>query len=381
MHRRMSHEQWRSWVLAALALLIAANAGRPALAGTPIDDKYAALGGSRSFLRAPVTDERVAPDGVGHYRHYQGGSIYWSPKTGAHEVHGLIRDKWAGLGWELSFLGYPITDEQRTPDGDGRYSHFENGAIYWSPATGAHEVHGLIREKWANLGWERGYLGYPITDETTASDGVHRFNTFQYGALYWSPATGAYVEGLPGGSARVRIQLTTVKCFDTEDSLGEDELYIVGASSRGTDVHAVLTSPIGINDGQTKSFRLNQAVVFDGTMPESDVIHGGLVAYDEDCGKDWSKYGDLVSSLSDLAEAGLAAGGYPTAGSVVKYATKALGLACSLDSDDELGRVDLFVAGSGPAVEDAIWKRRRPSAGLLSSSWSYEVRYRIMRAF
>jgi hypothetical protein len=367
--------------LISAILWVAWTGGRPAFAGGPIDDKYAALGGSRGFLKLPVTEERITPDGVGHYRHYQGGSIYWSPATGAHEVHGLIRDKWASMGWELSFLGYPITDELRTPDGDGRYNHFEKGSIYWSPTTGAHEIHGLIREKWANLGWERGYLGYPLTDETTSSDGVHRFNTFQYGALYWSPATGAYVEGLPTGSVRVRVQLSNVKCFDTEDSLGADEFYVVGASAHGSDAHAVLTTPMDINDGQTRSFRANQAVVFDGAMPESDAIHAGLVAYDEDCGKDWSKYGDMVNTISDLAAAGLAAGGYPTAGSVVKYAAKAVGLACSLDSDDELGRVDLFVAASGPAVEDAIWKLRRPSAGLLSSSWSYEVRYRVTRAY
>lgn len=28
-----------------------------------------------------------------------------------------------------------------------------------------HEVHGAIRDKWASLGYERGLLGYPISDE------------------------------------------------------------------------------------------------------------------------------------------------------------------------------------------------------------------------
>ena len=90
-----------------------------------IDVKYAALGGPAGWLGPATTAELVAPDGIGHYRHYRSGSIYWSPATGAHEVHGLIRDRWASLGWERSFLGYPLTDETTTPDRIGREEHRE----------------------------------------------------------------------------------------------------------------------------------------------------------------------------------------------------------------------------------------------------------------
>src|SRR5688572_15140022 len=83
---------------------------------SPIDIKYAELGGETGLLGAPQTDELIAPDNTGHYRHYQNGSIYWSPDSGAWEVHGLIRDKWSEYGWELSFLGYPLSDELTTAD-------------------------------------------------------------------------------------------------------------------------------------------------------------------------------------------------------------------------------------------------------------------------
>src|SRR5438128_11095569 len=63
-----------------------------------IPDKYAELLGPNGFLGQSVTEEQTAPDGVGRHQHFQGGSIYWSPTTCAHEVHGLIRDRWAGLG-------------------------------------------------------------------------------------------------------------------------------------------------------------------------------------------------------------------------------------------------------------------------------------------
>ena len=158
-----------------------------------IRGKWSSLGWERSFLSYPLTDESTTPDRVGRYNHFQGGSIYWTPSTDAHEVHGAIRGKWSSLGWERSFLGYPLTDESATPDGVGRYNHFQGGSIYWTPSTGAHEVHGAIREKWASLGWERSFLGYPTSDELSTEDGTGRYSEFQHGSIYWSPSTGALV--------------------------------------------------------------------------------------------------------------------------------------------------------------------------------------------
>ena len=103
-------------------------------------------------------------------------------------IHGIIRDHWAALGWERGVLGYPITDETGTPDGVGRFNHFSNnGSIYWTPTTGAHEVHGLIRSRWASLGWERGCLGYPISDTTSIAAGEQ--NAFQHGVLSFDATT------------------------------------------------------------------------------------------------------------------------------------------------------------------------------------------------
>jgi hypothetical protein len=88
-------------------------------------------------------------------------------------------------------LGYPITDETGTPDGIGHYNHFQNGSIYWTPLTGAFEVHGAIRDRWSSLGWERSALGYPISDETDEVDGSGRFNVFEHGTIHWNRTSGA----------------------------------------------------------------------------------------------------------------------------------------------------------------------------------------------
>ena len=105
-----------------------------------IGKKYQELGGASGWLGVSASAVSSALDGRGLYQHFQNGSIYWSPETKAHEVYGLIREKWASLGWERSFLGYPLTDELVTPDGRGRYNHFQGGSIYWTPGTGAWEA-------------------------------------------------------------------------------------------------------------------------------------------------------------------------------------------------------------------------------------------------
>jgi hypothetical protein len=192
-----------------------------------IDDKYASLNGASGFLGEPVTGELTAPDRIGKYRHYQGGSIYWSPTTGAHETHGLIRADWQSTGWEQGPLGYPTSDESPTPDGAGRFNTFQWGVCYWTPATGAHEVHGAIGAKYFALGGPGSYLGYPLTDETGAPDRVGRFNHFQGGSIYWKADLGAHeVHGAIRGRwadlgwERGMLGYPTSDEHDTPDSAG-----------------------------------------------------------------------------------------------------------------------------------------------------------------
>lgn len=89
----------------------------------------------------PMTDERTTPDLIGRYNHFtNGGSIYWHPATKAHAIYGAIRTFWAENGWETSGFGYPVSDEILAPDGIGRINYFQQQAIYWSSATGALKV-------------------------------------------------------------------------------------------------------------------------------------------------------------------------------------------------------------------------------------------------
>jgi len=160
----------------------------PPAAPTPISVRYAALGGAASVLGTPVGGEYAVPGGVA--QNYTKGRMYYSAATGAHEVHGLILSDYLALGGPAGALRLPITDETRTPDLVGRYNHFSaGGSIYWTSATSAHAVYGAIRTRWSQLGWERSALGYPLTNEYAVTGG--RRNDFQHGSITWLAATGA----------------------------------------------------------------------------------------------------------------------------------------------------------------------------------------------
>ena len=88
-----------------------------------------------------------------------------------------------------SYLGKQNGIMCNTPDGKGKFWHFDNGSVYWSPLTGAHAVVGLIRKRGGELNWEQGALGYPMTDEIDTYDGKAKVTKFQGGQLTWRPWT------------------------------------------------------------------------------------------------------------------------------------------------------------------------------------------------
>ncbi|MGI8751951.1 MAG: DNRLRE domain-containing protein [Acidimicrobiales bacterium] len=189
-----------------------------------IRDKYNALGGPAGFLGYPTTDETTASDGVGRYNHFQNatgyhspvdgntGSIYWTPNFGAWSIQGAIRDEWLTIGATQSVIGYPVTDQNGLPTMPGAYNHFNNlngavfndghtGSIYWSAATGAHEIAGAIRNEWEALHWETSYLGLPTSDEFAIPGG--RRNNFSAGQINWIATNSGYgqLEATAGATA------------------------------------------------------------------------------------------------------------------------------------------------------------------------------------
>lgn len=144
---------------------------------------------SKGVLGDPVMDAVALPYG-GVVQNFQGGNIYYVfgfPE--AYAVYGMILNKYASWGYEKSLLGYPISDEKATPDGEGRYNHFQGGSIYLNPSIPeAFVVNGAIRDKWAELGWEKSQLGYPESDAQDTGDFIIQY--FQGGSIRWNKKTG-----------------------------------------------------------------------------------------------------------------------------------------------------------------------------------------------
>ncbi|WP_113811448.1 hypothetical protein [Blastococcus sp. TBT05-19] len=158
-----------------------------------VRDRWASLTWEVGSLGYPVSDTTCGLRDGGCFQHFQGGSVYWTQGTGARALSGLIRDRWAAQGWESGPLGYPTTDG--TAISGGMFAHFQGGSVYWSPGTGARMLSGVVRDRWAAQGWESGPLGYPTTDGTAISGGM--FAHFQGGSVYWSQATGARALSAP----------------------------------------------------------------------------------------------------------------------------------------------------------------------------------------
>lgn len=90
-------------------------------------------------------------------------------------------------------LGLPVSPEVYGLKGGGSYRNYQYGALIYSPATGAHISTGAIRNLWAGYGFENGILGYPVTDEVSGLKDGGVYQNYQGGALLWSPATGAHI--------------------------------------------------------------------------------------------------------------------------------------------------------------------------------------------
>lgn len=154
-----------------------------------IGQRYMELGGPGGPLGQPTGPEVPTPEGA--WVPFEHGVILWTPATDAHENRGAIRERYADYGYERGILGYPTTDEIATRSG-GRFQHFQHGSIYWHPDTGAHAIYGSIFDKWAALGYENGPLGYPVSDEFDGAKPGGRVQRFQGGVVYWTPALGAW---------------------------------------------------------------------------------------------------------------------------------------------------------------------------------------------
>lgn len=153
-------------------------------------DAWSRLGGPFGFVGLPISDLRIIANS-GTWVSFDNADITWSTVSGAHEIHGAIRERWHALGGVA--FGYPTSDETPLIGSHGaeigRFNSFAGGAgIYWSPSTGAWEVCGAISTQWNGVdGGPGGMLGFPLSGETDTPDPGGRYNQFERGVIVWHP--------------------------------------------------------------------------------------------------------------------------------------------------------------------------------------------------
>ena len=145
-------------------------------------------------LGEPRSDEVDGPLPGSRMNTFQRGAIYWSPATGAHEAYGDIYRRYASLSaTNLAGIGLPTSGETNGPLPGSRMNTFQRGGIYWSATTGAHDVYGEIYRRYTTLSPANlAGIGLPTTGEQPGPLSGSRMNGFQRGGIYWSATTGAH---------------------------------------------------------------------------------------------------------------------------------------------------------------------------------------------
>ncbi|MBO0883588.1 MAG: cold-shock protein, partial [Mycobacterium sp.] len=108
---------------------------------------------------------------------------------------GAIYTQWQAIGGMNSMLGAP-TSLEAAGAGSTRYATFDKGAMYWSPETGAEPIIGAIYDAWAALGYERGALGLPTSAEFQEPQWVKQ--NFQHGTLNFNRLSGRVTRVIDG---------------------------------------------------------------------------------------------------------------------------------------------------------------------------------------
>lgn len=179
--------------------------GSPTARGTTdIDAVYESMGGRGGVLGAATSDYLTisASTGSGTGRAYDGGSIYWTQRTGAAAVIEPFRSFYFGYGGATGILGWPNSQSAPIPGKAGAAGQsFTEGSVYVSDATGIHSVNGDIRSNYFGYGGATGWLGYPTTEAAALvsrsgpSPATGSTQSFEGGRIVANPVTG--VNALP----------------------------------------------------------------------------------------------------------------------------------------------------------------------------------------
>lgn len=156
---------------------------------------WRSLGGASGALGLPTGPEVPAPGGWA--QPFQQGAVGYSPATGAHAVTGAIWTRWRTAGGAGGPLGLPVGDLAR-PTTSAQQQVFAGGVITSSTATGAHVLRGGYLARWRAEGGARGPGGLPTGERTARTGGSSQ--QFERAGFYAGTAGRSLgVHLVPGG--------------------------------------------------------------------------------------------------------------------------------------------------------------------------------------
>ncbi|MBC7592033.1 MAG: hypothetical protein H7226_13455 [Salinibacterium sp.] len=210
-----------------------------------INRAYVAAGGESGPLGTPATEVvSVTHRGGGLVRGYAAGAIAWSQPRGAFVISGDIRDHFNSRGGIATGLGWPASPANaNSSSGGGFVQAFQLGAITSAPGAGTHTLLGGVRDYFNATGSLAGPLRWPTSSEACDGSRVCK-QTFQGGAIYWSPATS-------GRHVLTPFLAAYQASGETSGSLGWPITGTVPIAARGGgavqafDRGAIASSPLG----------------------------------------------------------------------------------------------------------------------------------------
>ena len=149
-----------------------------------IAKRYNELNGS---MGQPIAQMVYAGNDI-WWQEFENGVIIGSGKTGFWENHGAIRTRWGELGYQSGALGLP-TGPIVYAGNNTWWQTYENGAIIGSSRTGFWENYGGVRERWGELGYQTGSLGFPTAATFSGKDGT-MWQEFEGGFIIGKPSAG-----------------------------------------------------------------------------------------------------------------------------------------------------------------------------------------------
>jgi len=148
----------------------------------------------KSTTGYPRANEKKITKPNGYYQTFANGTVYYSSKSKSHFVKGKIKAKYKTVKYEKGYLGFPTSDQKTFKyNKKASYQNFQNGMIIYSSSTGGHTLKGAMKNKWKAAGWERSALKLPKGDEKCGLKNKGCYQSFQKGSIHWTSKTKAQI--------------------------------------------------------------------------------------------------------------------------------------------------------------------------------------------